>query len=512
MVMHPCHCRNAATVLLACLALVEQAAADRPLWLVVGRPGLVEAIEPLATHRRRQGFDVVVSTDSVDAAITESPRMPDFLLLVGDDGPGAEGEAWYLPSRRLGLYRWRASQAYEYASDAAWSPLDASGVPRIAIGRIPARSREQVALVVRKTIAYEEPPPRLEDLRLLAWCGSPGYGAVDRMAAGLLQATVRTHAPVWLEPWMIAADPACSLCGWPSDQPRLFSRELRSGGVLAVLMGHGSIGHFFSMEADGLWIGYTAEEAEALLGDGPPVMPIVLFACDCGNFTEQTPCLAESLLFLAGGPVVTIAATTESHPLTNYFSGVALLRALDGGPKRMGEVWLASQREGRRMRNLMMELLLRDVEGKLEPDIDTEKLRRDQPLMYVLLGDPAVRLRLPEKLKATVERTASNLRWSVEPIAGARRLDIGLRTSQPAKLAPLTARPGHDEALQLFEKAQTQFRFSPLDAKPADELWTDELTKSGTLRLVASGSGTLRVCAIEAASERSTTASAPAQR
>ena len=116
-------------------------AEQRPLWLAVSRAGLVKAIEPLAAKRRADGFEVRISTKSIEEAIAESPRRPAFLLLVGDDEPGQSHSPWYLPAKRVELYRWRLAQRREYASDAAWGDLHGRGVPEIAVGRIPARSR-----------------------------------------------------------------------------------------------------------------------------------------------------------------------------------------------------------------------------------------------------------------------------------------------------------------------------------------------------------------------------------
>ncbi len=94
---------------------------DKPrIWLAVGRPGLIEAIEPLARMRRSEGFETIISTKSIEAAIASSPRRPTFLLLIGDDQRGEEGRSWYLPTRRRALYRWRRSQSTEFAADALW--------------------------------------------------------------------------------------------------------------------------------------------------------------------------------------------------------------------------------------------------------------------------------------------------------------------------------------------------------------------------------------------------------
>ena len=489
--------KGLAALVLTLVMSLPALGADRPIWLVVGRPGLIEGIEPLAAHRGRQGFEVILSARPIEEALRDAPRRPDFLLLVGDDESGRASEPWFLPAKRLPLYRWRAQQEREFASDAAWSELDADGVPRTAVGRIPARSREQVDLVVRKTLAYESRSPAGTDLGILTWCGSPSYGAVDTMAAKLLEGTVRTHAPPWAEAWLIAADARSALCGWPPDQPRLFGERMRAGGALAVLMGHAGIDAFYSMQHGGSEINYSPAAAQEVLGQGPPVMPLVLFTCHCGNFGLSRPCLAESLLFMPGGPVATVACTTESHPLTNYFSGVALLHALAARPKSLGAMWLHCQREGKRLRNPLMEVMLRDVEGKLEDRINVDKLRRDQPLMYAVLGDPATRLCTPEPLKASLTRTASGWRWSAEKPAGAVRLEIGLRSPAAAPRGNPATRPSQDDAAKRLLAANAQFSFQPIGVLSADQPWEGQLATQGTLRLVAIGPQQLHVCALE---------------
>jgi len=131
----------------------------KPLWLVVGREELLKPIGPLAEKRRAEGFEAVVSTEGVEKALAAAPRRPEFLLLVGDDEPGHAAATWYLPAKRMKLYRWRQSQREEFASDAAWGDLDGDLVPEVAVGRIPARTAAEVELAVGKILAFERRPP-----------------------------------------------------------------------------------------------------------------------------------------------------------------------------------------------------------------------------------------------------------------------------------------------------------------------------------------------------------------
>jgi hypothetical protein len=65
---------------------------------------------------------------------------------------------------------------------------------------------------------------------------------------------------------------------------------------------------------------------------------------------------------------------------------------------------MSAQKESIRTRDLIIESVLSSIEGKLGEKIDVVKLRRDQMFMYALLGDPAMKMRLPEKLNGTIKR------------------------------------------------------------------------------------------------------------
>jgi hypothetical protein len=475
-----------------------QAAEKKPLWLAVGSAELTEPLKALAEKRRSDGFETVVSNKPIEEVMAASARRPDFLLLVGDDEPGQEKAPWFLPAKRRKLYRWRSVQPQDFPCDAAWGDLDGNGVPTIPVGRIPARTRAQVDLVVRKILAFESQPPTPADLQLAVWLGSPEYNAaINAMASGLGVATIQAKGPPWLRPWFVSGDPSDPLCGWPPDQPARFTRQVKQGGILSVLMGHASADAFYSMQFADKPIVYTADDAAGELGKGPPSPPMVFFACESGNFARRKPCQAKSLLFLAGGPVATIGATTESHPLTNYFSAVCLLAALGGPEKRLGAIWLGAQRQASRSRDFLMEMLLRDAEGSLEKEINVEKLRHDQMLMYALLGDPATRLRLPEPLEASVERAGTGWRWRVKRPPGATRLEVGFRKPQALPVSPGKKPTSAQEADKAAETANAGFAFTAQPSPPNDGPWEGTCDRPGWLRLVAVGPGTLHVAVLK---------------
>ena len=396
------------------------------------------------------------------------------------------------------MYRWSRNQAERFASDTAWGDLDGDNLPEVAVGRIPARTPRQAELAVGKILAFGRQPPGPDDLRMAVWTGSPQYGAaLEAMATELVLGLLHAKAPAWARPWVLAGNPNHPLCGWPPDQPAAFTQQLRRGGVCGVLMGHASPEQFFSMVHGGQRLHYAASDAATELAEGPPAPPLFFFSCHSGNFTRPSPCMAESFFFFPGGPVATVAATTESHPLTNYFSSLGLLEELSGRRRRIGTLWLAAQRRAMDARNFLVEQLLRDAEGKLEDPIDVKKLRRDQVLMYALLGDPATRLRLPEPLEASVEKTGAGWHWQAKRPRGATRLEVGFR---PVRLsvAQWQEGPGDPEkARKAFAAADARFDFTPLPSPPEEGPWEGTVEAPGLLRLVTTGREAIHVVVLK---------------
>lgn len=469
---------------------------DLRVWLAVaGTPELERSLAPLVEQRRTQGFRVVTATGNVDEAIVTLGAAPDYLLIVGDDQT--------IPAKRGSQYRWLSAQSESFAADPLFSDLAGDGVPDFPVGRIPASSPQQLEAVVRKIIAYENRAPSISDLNLPIWSGTPAYGKLlDETADWLLMSSVDKHAPKWAQPWLITANSSNTLNAWPADQPQLFNEQIQKGAAFTAMMGHGGTDVFLSMEASTATppgnpeIVYTNNDAKWLDDPHRISPPLVIFACDCGNFAHlKRQSLAATLLLGRGGPVATIAATTESHPLTNYYSSIALMREL-GKPqpgRQVGDIWLAAQQAASEMRKPLVERLLKNAEGSLEVEIDIPKLKRDQQQMYAYLGDPALAIRLPQELAATITKQSENSwQWQATKPASADRLLIQIR--RPS--SPLRAKPagtGREQSLAMFAQRNEQFAYETLSELPNSAAWSGEITSPGDLRLVALGKSEIHV-------------------
>jgi hypothetical protein len=507
-------------------------ATPKPIWLVVTRPMFLKPLQPLIEHRKAEGFDVVVSTESVLQAIRQSPRQPAFLLLVGDDNDqdmivvspmdlpafrrspmrlesmlqkyeknrGRKNPPWRIQA--LGIKRpcWGVpEQRGFFLSDATFADLNADGTPDFPVGRLSVRTPEQLQAVVKKILAYETRPPRLEDLDVLIWAGSAEFGPIlNRGATPLLLATLQNHAPNWMQPFILSGYYGNVLCGWPPDQPDIFSRRLRERQPgLICMVGHGYPRQFFSMTLGGQLIDYSSQRVRAELGNGPPAGPAIILACLCGMFNlGDEPGLAEEILLSPGGPVACIAASAESHPLPNFYTGQALLKTAEG-PQRLGEFWLSALRKAQTLRNPRMESLLRNIEGSMGRQANIEGYLAEHGILYQIFGDPATRLRLPNRLHGSIRKDGDGVwRWRVRKPQDADRLIVTFRPDGQA-MPSAPENPRDIEAVRrAFRQANDTFAFERLSELPADRPWEGAVNQPGVLRLVAVGPKRLYVAAL----------------
>jgi hypothetical protein len=205
--------------------------------------------------------------------------------------------------------------------------------------------------------------------------------------------------------------------------------------------------------------------------------------------------LAESLLLMRGGPVAVIAATTVSHPMPNYLSGVSFLR-MAGQGDRVGRLWLRVQYQALRSRDILAEKILLNSEGNLGTPLEPARLKRDNLFEYAVLGDPATRLKVPGKAEITMERTSSGWHWKVKRPSGNARIEVGLRSPAPP-MAVAGQLPREAEARKAFQAANHRFVFAPLRSPGGNDPWEGTVNQEGTLRVVITGTGVFQAAAVE---------------
>ena len=489
-------------ILPICLAIFATAqAAERGTWLCVGPRDLVDAAAPLCEFRAAQGWRVERSQAATADAIAALDPKPAAVLILGDDSTAAGNAPWLTPAERRPYHGWLAKHPAEFVSDAAFGDLDRDGVPEVPVGRIPARKPAEVAAVVNKILAWEKRVPSPADLTIPVWAGDPGFGKIGegmkQVSLPFFMNRLRSEAPPWAGFWVLQSEPRSPFCGWPEDSAATFNQRISQGSLFSAMIGHGRTDSWWIMTLPTGSLRYGAEDARALVAP-QPAAPHIVFACRCGAFADpKMRCLGEEMLFASGGPVACIAASVDSHPLTNYYGSTSLLRDLNGEPTdTLGGLWVDSIGRAHKRREFLKEILV----GVLEPMVigkrnPVKDLKADHLLIYNLLGDPATRLFMPRPLEAKVERREGKWVWSVDKpvgLASGQRLLIQHRAPIPGVHL---GKPAGDAqaANEALEKANATLGFRTVRELDGTEPWSGEVVEPGTLRLCLAGGSVLQV-------------------
>lgn len=387
------------------LPLWQAAAAGAERWIVVSATGLETAAQPLVEHRREEGF--AVESLSLSAVPGDSPSdrcaalrqllrervdadsETAYVLLLGATA-GTERD-FVIPAFAGTFGRMRGEPTdHPYASDSSTAP------PRFALGRLPARSVNEAQAMIAKLLRFEEDSGPWQD-QLTLIVGNPGgRSALERQFAEMFLQSVGTQRLQQLHPrWRIQAlfHSQSSPFGVPDERLADRCREYLSDGQLwAMYLGHSG--------PQGLW-----SDTVFLHRDDWSTLRIqqgagVLFTCGCyGCQLDETPGGAGyglAAIRNPQGPVAVIGAHGESYAAIGQlaFDGMSRLLARAEPPERLGDYWHAVQRSiaTQTMNPLMFYLYDQaDGSGGRTPLADQ---RREHLEMWMLLGDPALKLPL----------------------------------------------------------------------------------------------------------------------
>ncbi|HJT30528.1 MAG TPA: C25 family cysteine peptidase [Pirellulales bacterium] len=384
------------------------------------RPAMREWI----AHRQRQGHRIAwvdggATPDAIRGRVRQLARSGKLraVVLVGDV-ESAEGDAaafarsvpTHYAEAKVNV-RWGSEP--EIATDNWYADLDDDHVPELAVGRLSADSPKELAVVVRKILAYEAQAPT-DDLwrrRINLVAGLGGFGALadaalEAAAKSILTegippayATTMTHA-AWRSPY----------CPPPHRFGESSLARLNEGCLFWVYLGHG---HPWALDRvrfpDGEHEIFTIDQAPLLQAQAFP--PIALFlACYTGAFDARRDCLAEAMLRAEGGPVAVISGSRVTMPYSMSVLGIGLLDECFGKRREtIGEVLLHAKRsmvldprtDERKKRLDSLATLLTPAGADLADE------RVEHLHLFNLLGDPLLRLRHPAQVELAVGPTAT---------------------------------------------------------------------------------------------------------
>jgi len=326
------------------------------------------AIEPLASLRRDERFSVaVVDVEDIydefsygahtpaalkaflSLATSRWNRKPQYLLLVGDSSWDPrnylnQGEGDFVPTKLID------TGYLETASDDWLVDFNDSGLPSMAVGRLPARTSGEVSLMVSKIMSYEQERESNLPLRGAVMVADNGFEAESSQTRGLLPPNVAVETINRTE---VAND----------DVTRgLIVDALDVGPMIVNYYGHGSVR---------VWTGaglLDSDLAGNLTNTNRPPLYVMMTCLNGYTHDAFVDSLAEAVLKAHNGGAVAVWASsgfTESQP--QFEMNSEFYRLLFGDQSlRLGEA-------------------ARRAKGA----ISDQDVRRT----WMLFGDPAMRMR-----------------------------------------------------------------------------------------------------------------------
>jgi hypothetical protein len=359
---------------------------------------LLTAIRQLSAHTAGKLRFVLLVGDAGgwhDAPSPSEPPIPTFYMQKGKyehHTPKEHQSAHAIPPEEHDAYP--SDDPYATLTDNP--PADAK---RLAVGRVPARTADDVSGFVQKILAYETTPLSGDQLwrrRVTIYASAAHFGELADSVAESLASTILDQDLSYDYDlrFTFAKDDSPYAYRFDKIEQKLVS-DLDDGAVVAAYVGHGAVTSFAEAEMRGY--GYevgTSDDAAALrIGAGKPVF--FSLACDTGAFDrpDGLRSIAEAMVLNSNGPVAVFASSRESHPYPNALYGEGIIQHfINGHEPTVGEGILAMKDSMVKGTIPIAELLLGD---------DIGMLKREHVGLYNLFGDPATRLRYVQSLTIT---------------------------------------------------------------------------------------------------------------
>lgn len=430
-------------------------------YLIIYDDALAEPADRLAAYR--ETTEAAVDTFSMSELDTEygtadpgeaiglaveqwvadlDPSQPGSVLLLGD--------AEAVPPRELpGV---SSTVGPSITSDNPYADLDGDGIPDLAIGRIPAGSPEEAEAVIDKIIAHEseyEPGPWNKRINIFASEG--GFGAA-------IDQVIEDIALQIIDPLDNAYDITMTYGSQTSEfvyPPEKLSdkvyERMNEGSFLMAYVGHGYQAGFAPMTWNGVPypIFDTAELQELNAKHRAPFLAFI--ACSTAAFDAAEDSIAERILQQPGASGAVFGSTEISHPYANTVLVREVARNLletGSPPLTVGELYLRAKQTTISNLDAMRQLIDTLAVGLLAGD-DPDVLLDEALQMYVLLGDPAMRLVYPPyRATVTTDKAQYGPRETVSVSIDTNGLEAGT-------------------ALVTLESARGQF-LKPISPVPAD--------------------------------------------
>lgn len=399
-----CRRRWAYVVLAVCLAATTTFAdpPQRKHWIVLVAPQLRAALQPLVEHRQRDGFtvQVIAAPDTPDEALRvvraawQGHEDASSVLLVGAprlDWVAADDPAGFVVPALPGT----AGRMRARLTDDPYGCRPGEQRARVPVGRLPACSVAELDGQIRKILAFEAAPVRVAQCRrFVVLAGPPEYNAVvDQLVERLTRGMFDRVDPTWSANVIYASTQS------PFNLPRtdLAPRTgtyLKAGQLFTLYVGHSnSAGCWFDADGGPYLSGHDWSTFEL------PACSGVFVTTGCWGTAWSDPWyIGYGIVALRNprGPVAVIGSEEICYAAMAMLIDEGLLTYLPapGVTVRLGDLWLALQHHlADAPLNPLLYRALDAVDG--DPNTPQADQRREHLEMFMLLGDPALRLPTP---------------------------------------------------------------------------------------------------------------------
>jgi len=445
---------------LASISLGKCAVADVASSVIVVRPKAWERVTDEWVRYRQRDYQVI-AVDSVASArdlkqsilktIGASKLPVAAVLLCGDVGvveDGTLGKKNFTPITPT--FEWETKVKLgpfttpSLVTDVDYGDVDGDQCPDIAVGRLPAKSAQDLARMLHRSIDYEQSQsfgPWRDRIHTTAGVG--GFGVVaDTAIESVARRLLTDGIPDRFQLKMTYASLTSPYCPDPFSLTQSFISKINEGGLFWVYIGHGNVDRLddFVVGNEAIPICLKENVSQFNVQDGPPIA--LILACFTGAFDARVDCFAETLLASNKGPIAVIAGSRVTMPYglsqlsTEMMEGcfrdqIPTLGGIVLNAKR--NIWKKTEADNVGSAQVSVEDrtrakqqgLIEQMAAALSPEgHDLTEERREHVRLMNLLGDPLLRIRHPIDLP---------IRCEAEPKAGQSLLVSG-RSTKPGKL------------------------------------------------------------------------------
>ncbi len=342
-----------------------------------------QILEPLIERRKQQGFRALVVDSSDDATNGELilARLKAAIASV----PGKTRVLLAGAPPLVGSLRGSVGRMKGEESDAGFGLPGSDSAPTVAVGRFPARTEAELRAMVEKTLRFEDDqPPAGWRSGLFLMVGDPGGGMLpDLYVQGTVDADLAQVDPSWTVRALFNV-PTSRFFYPPPLAVNAASNMFAQGALFSVYLGHSNAG---GMD----FLGRNAFATMSIAhGNGP------FFTCGCYALQSSPDEDGYGLEAMRNprGPAAVIGATGESYSAPGQLAAQGLMMCFSktAAPERLGDYWLAAAEGLARGKMDSATYALLDAADGSGGQETMEAARREHLEMWMLLGDPAMRL------------------------------------------------------------------------------------------------------------------------